>query len=155
MDTIKNLIQKIPKEVSHVTSTLEGAGFEAYLVGDVFEDLLMEREPKDWDIATNAKPEQIIGLFEKTVYEMSLEQWPWVPACAGRCYSWNIKRGCSRDLPAEAGTFRQIEVTPYRIEAKYSDFRHPDKVKFSDNLTDDLKRRDFTVNAMALNSKDN
>jgi putative nucleotidyltransferase with HDIG domain len=153
MDTIKNLIQKIPKEVSHVTSTLEGAGFEAYLVGGCVRDLLMEREPKDWDIATNAKPEQIIGLFEKTVYENEFGTVAVVlPAQAGVIRETS-NEDVSRDLPAEAGTFRQIEVTPYRIEAKYSDFRHPDKVKFSDNLTDDLKRRDFTVNAMALNSK--
>src|SRR3989338_7373194 len=65
----KNLISKIPKEVSYVTNTLENAGFEAYLVGGCVRDLLMAREPKDWDITTNAKPEQIIGLFEKTIYE--------------------------------------------------------------------------------------
>ena len=66
---LKNLISKIPKEVSHVTNTLEEAGFEVYLVGGCVRDLLMSREPKDWDVTTNAKPEQIIGLFEKTVYE--------------------------------------------------------------------------------------
>src|SRR3989344_2013883 len=65
----KNLITKIPKEVSHVTDTLEKAGFEAYLVGGCVRDLLMDKEPKDWDVTTNAKPNQIIELFEKTVYE--------------------------------------------------------------------------------------
>jgi len=65
----KNFVSKIPKEVSYVTDVLEKAGFEAYLVGGCIRDLLMEIEPKDWDITTNAKPEQIIGLFEKTIYE--------------------------------------------------------------------------------------
>ena len=133
---LKNLIQKIPKEVSHVTDILEEAGFEAYLVGGCVRDLLMDREPKDWDITTNANPEQIIALFPKTVYENTF----------GTVAV--IQEEVSRE------TLRQIEVTPYRIEAKYSDFRHPDEVVFSENLKDDLKRRDFTVNAMALrNSK--
>ena len=69
MDNLPNLIQKVPKEVSHVTATLEKAGFEAYLVGGCVRDLLMDREPKDWDVTTNAKPEEIVKLFEKTVYE--------------------------------------------------------------------------------------
>ena len=129
---LKNLISKIPKEVSHVTDTLEKAGFEAYLVGGCVRDLLMDREPKDWDITTNAKPEQIIDLFEKTVYENT----------------FGTVMVIQEDVSQE--TLRQIEVTPYRIEAKYSDFRHPDEVSFSENLEDDLKRRDFTINAMAF-----
>ena len=59
----KKIILRVPKEVSHVTETLEKAGFEAYLVGGCVRDLLMDREPKDWDVTTNAKPDQIIGLF--------------------------------------------------------------------------------------------
>jgi len=131
MDTAKKVILRIPKEVSCVTNTLEKAGFEAYLVGGCVRDLLMSREPKDWDITTSAKPDQIIGLFEKTVYENDFGT------------VMVIQEDVSRE------TLRQIEVTPYRIEAKYSDFRHPDEVKFSDKLEDDLKRRDFTVSAMA------
>ncbi len=130
-----NLIEKVPKEVSHVTETLEKAGFQAYLVGGCVRDLIMGKEPKDWDVTTNAKPEQIVGLFEKTVYENTF----------GTVAV--IQEGVSQE------TLRQIEVTPYRIEATYSDFRHPDEVKFSEKLEDDLKRRDFTVNALALNSK--
>ena len=132
MNTFKNLISQIPKEVSHVTDTLEKAGFKAYLVGGCVRDLVMGIEPKDWDITTSAKPEQIIELFEKTVYENNF----------GTVAV--IQENVSQE------TLRVIEVTPYRIEAKYSDFRHPDEVKFSDNLMDDLKRRDFTVNAMAF-----
>lgn len=131
MDTQKNLISKIPKEVSYVTDTLEKAGFEAYLVGGCVRDLVMGRDPKDWDITTNAKPDQIVGLFEKTVYENTF----------GTVFV--IQENVSHE------TYRQIEVTPYRIEAKYSDFRHPNEVKFSNKLEDDLKRRDFTINAMA------
>src|SRR3989338_6385786 len=147
MDNFKNLIAKIPPEVSHVTDTLEKAGFEAYLVGGCVRDLVMsqmlsgietEQKPKDWDVTTNAKPEQIVDLFEKTVYENTF----------GTVAV--IQEEVSRE------TLRQIEVTPYRIETKYSDFRHPDEIKFSDKLEDDLKRRDFTVNAMALRfSKEN
>ena len=136
VDSIKkNLITKIPKEVLHATDKLEKAGFEAYLVGGCVRDLVMSLEPKDWDITTNAKPDQIIGLFEKTVYENT----------------FGTVIVIQEDVSQE--TLRQIEVTPYRIEAKYSDFRHPDEVKFSDKLEDDLKRRDFTVNAMALSPK--
>src|SRR3989344_5348867 len=140
---LKKITKNIPPEVSHVTGTLEKAGFEAYLVGGCVRDLLMsemqsgaeaEREPKDWDVATNAKPEEIISLFEKTVYENT----------------FGTVAVIQEDVSQE--TFRVVEVTPYRIEAKYSDFRHPDEVKFSDKLEDDLKRRDFTINALALNS---
>ncbi|HAS81009.1 MAG: Polynucleotide adenylyltransferase/metal dependent phosphohydrolase [Candidatus Nomurabacteria bacterium GW2011_GWE1_32_28] len=132
---LKNLISKIPKKVLFVTDTLEEAGFEAYLVGGCIRDILIGREPKDWDITTNAKPEQIIGLFEKTVYENE----------------FGTVMVIQEDVSQE--TLRQIEVTPYRIEAKYTDFRHPDGVLFSNDIEDDLKRRDFTVNAMAFRPK--
>jgi putative nucleotidyltransferase with HDIG domain len=168
----KNLISKIPKEVSHVTETLEKAGFEAYLVGGCVRDLLMSqilskvegnKEPKDWDITTNAKPEQIIGLFEKTVYENTFGT---VIVCipikenvSHETLQNNVSHGTdpSLILPFAREENIMIEVTPYRIETKYSDFRHPDEVKFSDNLEDDLKRRDFTINAMAFrpNGHDN
>lgn len=156
MDTYKNLIKKIPKKVSHVTDTLEKAGFEAYLVGGCVRDLLMSREPKDWDITTNAKPDEIIKLFEKTVYENDF-------GTVGVCVPLlerqkedkeKVSRETSKEddnnVIRETEKYVIIEVTPYRIEAKYSDFRHPDEVKFSNNVEDDLKRRDFTVNALAF-----
>jgi poly(A) polymerase/tRNA nucleotidyltransferase (CCA-adding enzyme) len=145
----KNLAKKIPREVLHVTEVLQKAGFEAYLVGGCVRDLLMsqilsgtegDKEPKDWDITTNAKPEQIIDLFEKTIYENAF-------GTVGVCIP------TSANVSHETLKYNVVEVTPYRIETKYSDFRHPDEVKFSDKLEDDLKRRDFTINAMALSCK--
>lgn len=122
---------EIPKTVTHVTQTLETAGFEAYLVGGCVRDLLLHRKPKDWDITTNAKPEEIESLFEKTVYE-------------------NKFGTVAVITETEDPTLKVIEITPYRVEAKYSDKRHPDSVSFTSNIEYDLKRRDFTINAMAL-----
>ena len=151
---LKNLIQKIPKEVSHVTDTLEKAGFEAYLVGGCVRDLIMDRKPKDWDVTTKAKPEQIISLFEKTIYENNFGTVGVVVPCETTSPDLRPpspdRRGAGVEVNRETFT---IEVTPYRIEAKYSDFRHPDEVKFGDTLEDDLKRRDFTINAMAFSAK--
>ena len=144
--TNKNLISKIPKNVSRVTETLEKAGFEAYLVGGSVRDLLMDRVPKDWDITTNAKPEEIIKLFEKTVYENTF-------GTVGVCLPAQTDVPCEtkkEDVSQETPEYDIIEVTPYRLEAKYTDFRHPDEVKFSNRLEDDLKRRDFTVNALSF-----
>ncbi len=121
----------IPKEVTHVTQTLEKAGFEAFLVGGCVRDLLLKREPKDWDVTTNAKPEEIIALFPKTFYENEFGTVGVV------------------DETTENEKLKVIEVTPYRLEGDYTDNRHPDIVTFSQNLEDDLKRRDFTMNALA------
>ncbi len=153
----KNLINKIPKEVSHVTEALAKAGFEVYLVGGCVRDLLMSKEPKDWDVTTNAKPEQIISLFKKTVYENTFGT---VGVCVTKenvsHVTTEVNVPCETQphpnllLKGEGIEYSIIEVTPYRLEGKYTDFRHPDEVKFSDNLEDDLKRRDFTVNAIAL-----
>lgn len=123
----------IPAEVSRVTDALKNAGFEAHLVGGCVRDLLMGRKPKDWDITTNALPEQIIPLFTKTFYENE----------------FGTVAVVNEDVSDE--TLKIIEVTPYRIESGYSDFRRPDSVNFSQNLDDDLKRRDFTINSIAYN----
>ena len=119
----------IPSYVTRVTTELENSNFEAFLVGGCVRDLILGREIKDWDITTNATPEQIQAIFEKTVYENNF-------GTVGVCIEDNI-----------------IEVTTYRKEAKYTDFRHPDEVSFTRNIEDDLKRRDFTMNAIALSSK--
>ncbi len=169
----------IPRYVTRVTETLENAGFEAFIVGGCVRDLLMGREPKDWDVTTNATPEEIIALFPKTVYENKFGTVAVVfesAECQGEGeekegkVSYETEENVSRetenivsyetslDSPITYNLEPRtciIEVTPYRLESKYSDNRHPDEVKFSDKLEDDLKRRDFTVNAMAYSiSKD-
>jgi len=134
---------KIPSYVTHVTETLNNAGFEVFLVGGCVRDLIMNRIPKDWDITTNALPEQIIALFEKTIYENTF-------GTIGVCVPVTSETGL--DVTHVTPEYNILEVTPYRIEAKYSDFRHPDEVIFSKNIEDDLKRRDFTINALAYNT---
>ena len=126
IDIMIEMSARIPSYVTHVTETLGKAGFRAYLVGGCVRDLLMDREPKDWDVTTNAKPEQIQGLFEQTFYENEYGT-----------------------VGIAMGEGIVVEVTPYRLEAKYSDARHPDSVKFGDSVEEDLKRRDFTINALA------
>ena len=122
----------IPKEVFEVSKKLKEAGFEAYLIGGCVRDILIKIKPNDWDFTTNAKPEEIIKIFPDTFYE-------------------NIYGtvGVVNETASDE-TFKVIEVTPYRLEAEYSDNRRPDSVTFSNNLEDDLKRRDFTINAIAL-----
>src|SRR3989344_1077215 len=127
----------VPKEVSRVTEALEKAGFEAFLVGGCVRDLILSREPKDWDVTTNAVPDEIISLFQKTFYENDFGTVGVV------------------DEETENETLRVIEVTPYRIESDYTDNRHPDKVTFSQKLEDDLQRRDFTINALAYSVSKN
>lgn len=149
---------KIPSYVTHVTQTLETSGFEVFLVGGCVRDLIMGKTPKDWDITTNAKPEEIIPLFEKTVYENTFGT---VGVCILRQETGeSVIHETMGDVSHVTETLENkhisekydiVEVTPYRIEAKYSDFRHPDEVKFSNNIEDDLKRRDFTINALAYN----
>lgn len=160
----KNLTSKIPKEVSHVTTVLEKAGFDAYLVGGCVRDLILNNNPKDWDITTNARPEQIVALFEKTIYENNFGTVGVCVPCetiGGNVIRETGDNSVSHVTPTDNVSritsdgieYELIEVTPYRTEAKYSDFRHPDEVKFSNNLEDDLQRRDFTVNALALDTK--
>ena len=121
----------IPKEVSRVTNMLQGAGFESYLVGGCVRDILRGENPKDWDITTNATPDEIQSLFEDSFYEND----------------YGTVGVVNKETEDE--TLKVVEVTPYRIEGKYTDGRRPDEVHFSDKLEDDLKRRDFTVNAIA------
>jgi poly(A) polymerase/tRNA nucleotidyltransferase (CCA-adding enzyme) len=126
------LLKNIPQEVSHVTDQLEKKGFEAYLVGGCVRDILLGKKPKDWDVTTNATPEDIIAVFPKTFYENSYGT-----------------VGVVNEETADE-TLKIVEVTPYRIESDYTDKRRPDSVRFSKNIEDDLKRRDFTINALAL-----
>jgi len=121
----------IPQEVSQVTQTLQKAGFEAYLVGGCVRDIISGKKPKDWDVTTNAKPDQITSLFPKTFYEND----------------YGTVGVVNENTDDE--TLKIVEVTPYRIEGVYSDKRRPDQVTFTEKIEDDLKRRDFTVNAIA------
>ncbi|MCR4311619.1 MAG: CCA tRNA nucleotidyltransferase [Candidatus Taylorbacteria bacterium] len=122
----------IPSEVENVAKTLENKGFEAYLIGGCVRDLLLKRKPKDWDITTNASPEEIIALFPKTFYENTFGT-----------------VGVVNEV-TEDETLKVVEVTPYRLESEYTDKRRPDSVEWSEHLEDDIKRRDFTINAIAL-----
>jgi len=138
----------IPKEVKSVIEKLEKAGFAAYIVGGCVRDFLCgkaaqgeilgeprsaeaEREPDDWDVTTNAKPEEIQKVFPKNFYENNFL------TVTVRTQSKNPK-------------LKEIEITTFRSEAKYSDKRHPDEIRFAKTLEEDLARRDFTVNAIAL-----
>lgn len=126
------LKDQIPPEVLKIVTRLEESGFEAWVVGGCVRDLSLERKPHDWDVTTNATPEHIQALFEHTYYTNDFGTVGIVTESADE-------------------TLKIIEVTPYRLEGKYSDARRPDTVAFSQSLEDDLKRRDFTINALAYN----
>lgn len=130
MGDMEKVALPVPADVLNVCIALKKAGFEAYLVGGCVRDLLIRREPKDWDVTTNATPEDIQSLFSETFYENSYGTVGVVTESADP-------------------RMKIVEVTPYRIESGYSNARHPDEVRFSSKLGDDLKRRDFTINAIA------
>ncbi|MEK9183926.1 MAG: HD domain-containing protein [Patescibacteria group bacterium] len=122
---------KNPKEIDYIFTKLNENGHEAFLVGGCVRDLLLGRQPKDWDIATNALPEKVQEIFPDSVYEN--------------------KFGTVAVKTASADSaLKIIEVTTYRWEGAYKDKRHPDKVQFAKTIEDDLSRRDFTINAIAL-----
>ena len=131
----------IPEEIINIIKKLQSANFEAYLVGGCVRDLLMNpphkfmwgmnREPKDWDITTNAKPEEIQKLFPNNIYE-------------------NKFGTVAVKTDSDDEQLKIIEITTFRLEGKYTDKRHPDEVKFAKTVEEDLSRRDFTINAIAL-----
>jgi len=125
------MVYKIPREILEILDRLSESNFNAYLVGGCVRDVLRVAEPKDWDITTNATPEEIQEKFENTFYENNFGT-----------------VGIVTD--SEEPSLKVVEITPHRTEARYTDKRHPDIVNFTDKLEDDLKRRDFTVNAIAL-----
>ena len=123
---LKSYNSQIPKEALQIISTIEEAGYEAYIVGGCIRDMLMGRSPHDWDITTNAKPEKVKQLFKRT-------------------YDTGIQHGTVTIVLSK----EQYEVTTYRIEEDYKDFRRPEKVSFVEDIALDLARRDFTMNAIA------
>lgn len=126
----ENFEIRLPGQVADIIHTLQRAGFEAYAVGGCVRDSILGREPDDWDITTSAKPEQVKALFGRTV-------------------DTGIKHGTVTVLKDRTG----YEVTTYRIDGEYEDGRHPKDVVFTASLEEDLKRRDFTINAMAYNEE--
>lgn len=117
---------QIPRQVEYIIDKLNQHGYEAYAVGGCVRDTLLGREPGDWDITTSARPQQVKELFRRTV-------------------DTGIEHGTVTVLVEHIG----YEVTTYRIDGEYEDGRHPKQVEFTASLLEDLKRRDFTINAMA------
>lgn len=127
----KNIKIILPEQVEVILNTLNQAGFEAYAVGGCVRDAIIGREPDDWDITTDASPKQVKKLFRRTV-------------------DTGIQHGTVTVMLGKTG----YEVTTYRIDGEYEDNRHPKEVTFTKSLEEDLKRRDFTVNAMAYHPKE-
>lgn len=118
----------LPEKAEYIIHTLMQAGYEAYAVGGCIRDSILGREPEDWDITTSARPKQVKALFPRTI-------------------DTGIAHGTVTVMLGREG----FEVTTYRVDGKYEDFRHPKEVAFTPDLIEDLKRRDFTINAMAYN----
>ena len=125
----------IPKEVKQILEKLEENGFEGFIVGGCVRDLMLDQTPADWDITTNAKPEEIQKIFPDSF-------------CENEFGTVGVKMRNKESLPN--ADIEIVEVTTYRTESKYTDKRHPDEIKFTQKLEDDLKRRDFTINAIAM-----
>ena len=122
---------ELPKKVTMILNNLKLHGYEAYAVGGCVRDSILARKPEDWDITTSARPEEIKRLFKRTV-------------------DTGIEHGTVTVLIGKD----QFEVTTYRIDGEYEDSRHPREVRFTRCLEEDLKRRDFTINAMAYNDEE-
>lgn len=121
----------VPKEVQEIISVLQEHGHDAYAVGGCVRDSLLGRAPADWDITTSAKPMEVKRLFRRTV-------------------DTGIQHGTVTVMFGKEG----FEVTTYRIDGEYEDGRHPKEVTFTGEVREDLRRRDFTINAMAYNDKE-
>ena len=122
---------RIPNELRQMYGYFEKAGFSAYLVGGAVRDMIMGKAAHDWDIATNARPEEVSKIFKKV-----------------------IPTGIAHGTVTVIFMQNHIEVTTFRTEADYSDGRHPNKIEYAGKIEEDLSRRDFTMNAIAANLKD-
>lgn len=125
-----NVNISMPEEVKFILNTLSNKGYEAYVVGGCVRDSILNKKPKDWDITTKAKPEEVIQLFDKVILT-------------------GLKHGTVTVVINNEG----YEVTTYRADGEYEDNRHPKEVKFVNSLKEDLARRDFSINAMAYNEQ--
>lgn len=128
-------MQKLPEEVLDILKTMHTAGYEIYLVGGAVRDLLMSKPATDWDFTTNATPEQILEVFGERGF-------------------YNNAFGTVGVKPVDE-SFDTHEITTYRSEHGYSDFRRPDHIEWGKSLEEDLTRRDFTINAIALKTTEN
>jgi tRNA nucleotidyltransferase (CCA-adding enzyme) len=159
--------KRIPDYVFNIISKLETAGFEGFIVGGCVRDLLLEElrrasrsesdrsvGPKDWDIATNAKPEEILKIFPDSVYENQFGTVA-VKIPNSKFQIPNKSQNPKSEIKKtkEENKYIIVEITTYRIESKYSDKRHPDEIRFAKSLEEDLSRRDFSINAIALKIK--
>lgn len=124
--TEKMITIKIPKQVNEILDTLHNSGYEAYIVGGCVRDAVLGRSPHDWDITTSAEPDEVKAIFTRTI-------------------DTGLKHGTVTVMYGKTG----YEITTFRIDGDYRDGRHPDSVAFTKDLTKDLERRDFTINAMA------
>ena len=120
----------IPNQIIRALWLLEKEGFPAYIVGGSLRDALLGNQPHDWDITTPALPDKMLGIFTAAGYT-------------------TIPTGIAHGTVTVLIDHTPIECTTYRIDGEYTDARHPDEVRFTDRIADDLARRDFTVNAMA------
>ena len=125
---------RIPKPIKDVLETLEKNKFQSFVVGGCVRDIFTDKKPKDWDVATNATPGQVTKLFKKSY---SLNRFGTVTVLTG----------------SKTDSLKEVEITTFRTEQNYSDNRHPDKVEWAKTIEEDLSRRDFTSNAIAVNSK--
>ena len=121
----------VPKLLQEFNKVFEDAGFEAYLVGGAVRDIFLKKKANDWDVATNAKPQEVMKLFK-----------------------FVVPTGIDHGTVTVHFKKNEIEVTTFRTESDYSDGRHPDKVEYAGHIEEDLSRRDFTMNAIAVNLKD-
>ena len=124
----------IPDEAKYIINVLYKSNFEAYIVGGCVRDCLLGKNPKDWDITTNAKPDEIKEIFNNTAKI--------------------IETGIAHGTLTIILNKKKFEVTTYRTDGIYSDYRRPDQVDFVSNLKEDLARRDFCMNAIAYNNRD-
>ncbi len=121
---------QLPQKVRYIIETIQAAGYEAYAVGGCIRDSILGKEPDDWDITTSAAPEEVKKMFRKTI-------------------DTGIQHGTVTVMMEK----ESFEVTTYRIDGKYEDSRHPKDVTFTAELKEDLRRRDFTINAIAYNEQ--